>query len=136
MHLTLKQETANPPAANKRAQQRRFNEFRQIFNDERPHEAPPDWTRGPIRPPMEPLCAIAARCTPGPFLLALRLPSSGRRQKGGLKMDETPSEIERASRAFLKGREPLKKAKEELRKAMDASAAKGGHSGGAQSPPR
>ena len=41
-------------------------------------------------------------------------------------MDETPSEIERASRAFLKGREPLKKAKEELRKAMDASAAKGG----------
>jgi len=39
MHLTLKQETANPPAANKRAQQRRFNEFRQIFNDERPHEA-------------------------------------------------------------------------------------------------
>lgn len=39
MHLTLKQETANPPAANKRAQQRRFNEFRQIFNEERPHEA-------------------------------------------------------------------------------------------------
>ena len=39
MHLTLKQETANPPAANKRAQQRRFNEFRQIFNQERPHEA-------------------------------------------------------------------------------------------------
>jgi hypothetical protein len=40
-------------------------------------------------------------------------------------MDETAWEIERASRAFVKGREPLKKAKEELRKAMDANAAKG-----------
>jgi len=39
LHLTLKQETASPPAANLRQQQRRFDAFRQIFNEERPHEA-------------------------------------------------------------------------------------------------
>jgi transposase InsO family protein len=39
MHLTLKQETATPPAATLRAQQRRFDAFRQTFNEERPHEA-------------------------------------------------------------------------------------------------
>jgi transposase InsO family protein len=38
-HLTLKRETANPPAANLRAQQRRFDEFKKIYNEERPHEA-------------------------------------------------------------------------------------------------
>lgn len=38
-HLTLKRETANPPAANQRAQQRRFNSFRTLYNEERPHEA-------------------------------------------------------------------------------------------------
>jgi putative transposase len=39
MHLTLKQETASPPAATLRAQQQRFDAFRQTFNEERPHEA-------------------------------------------------------------------------------------------------
>jgi transposase InsO family protein len=39
MHLTVKQETASPPAANRRAQQRRFDAFRWTFNHERPHEA-------------------------------------------------------------------------------------------------
>jgi len=39
LHLTVKQETANPPAANMRQQQRRFDTFRHIFNEERPHEA-------------------------------------------------------------------------------------------------
>ena len=39
MHLTLKNATASPPAANRRAQQRRFDEFRQEYNQERPHEA-------------------------------------------------------------------------------------------------
>lgn len=39
MHLTLKQETASPPAANRRAQQRAFDRFRCEFNEERPHEA-------------------------------------------------------------------------------------------------
>jgi putative transposase len=39
MHRTLKQETANPPAASLLEQQRRFDRFRRIFNHERPHEA-------------------------------------------------------------------------------------------------
>jgi len=39
MHRTLKEETAMPPAANLVAQQRRFNQFRRDFNDERPHSA-------------------------------------------------------------------------------------------------
>jgi transposase InsO family protein len=39
LHRTVKAETASPPAATLRAQQRRFDEFRRIFNEERPHEA-------------------------------------------------------------------------------------------------
>lgn len=39
MHRTLKQETASPPAANRRAQQRKFDRFRREYNEERPHEA-------------------------------------------------------------------------------------------------
>ena len=39
LHLTLKAETASPPAASLRAQQRRFDDFRRLFNEERPHEA-------------------------------------------------------------------------------------------------
>lgn len=39
MHRTLKAETTRPPAATRRAQQRRFNVFREQFNFERPHEA-------------------------------------------------------------------------------------------------
>ena len=39
MHRTLKAETAKPPAANRRAQQRAFDQFRQQFNEQRPHEA-------------------------------------------------------------------------------------------------
>lgn len=38
-HLTLKRETANPPARNLVAQQRRFDAFRKLYNEERPHEA-------------------------------------------------------------------------------------------------
>jgi putative transposase len=39
MHRTLKAETTRPPAASLAAQQRRFNVFREEFNNERPHEA-------------------------------------------------------------------------------------------------
>ena len=42
MHRTLKQETANPPAANRRRQQQAFAAFEQVYNHERPHEAL-DW---------------------------------------------------------------------------------------------
>lgn len=39
MHLTLKQETARPPASSMSAQQKRFDLFRRRYNCERPHEA-------------------------------------------------------------------------------------------------
>lgn len=39
MHRTLKQETAQPPAANRREQQRTLDRFRQEYNQVRPHEA-------------------------------------------------------------------------------------------------
>lgn len=39
MHRTLKAETATPPAANRRQQQREFDRFRREYNEERPHEA-------------------------------------------------------------------------------------------------
>jgi transposase InsO family protein len=38
-HRTLKAETGAPVAGNRIVQQRRFNRFRTIYNDERPHEA-------------------------------------------------------------------------------------------------
>jgi putative transposase len=57
MHRTLKRATARPPAGSLRAQQRRFNRFRQEYNDERPHEA-----LGAIPPTM--LYAPSARPWP------------------------------------------------------------------------
>lgn len=39
MHRTLKAGTARPPSVNLRAQQARFDRFRKVFNEERPHEA-------------------------------------------------------------------------------------------------
>lgn len=39
MHRTLKAETTCPPAANRRAQQRKFNSFGEEYNQLRPHEA-------------------------------------------------------------------------------------------------
>ena len=39
MHRTLAEETASPPAANRRAQQRAFDRFRRVYNEERPHQA-------------------------------------------------------------------------------------------------
>lgn len=39
MHRTLKDETTCPPQSNLKAQQRRFDQWRQEFNFERPHEA-------------------------------------------------------------------------------------------------
>ena len=39
MHLTLKQATAQPPKATRRAQQQAFRQFQHSYNEERPHEA-------------------------------------------------------------------------------------------------
>ena len=56
MHGVLQQETAQPPAADLRAQQRRFRRFRREYNDERPHE------KLQMRLPAE-----VYRPTPGPM---------------------------------------------------------------------
>jgi len=55
MHRTLKDETVVPPASSLKAQQDRFDAFREEFNTERPHQAlgqkpPADVWRGPSRP--------------------------------------------------------------------------------------
>ena len=39
VHRTLGEETAMPPAANWPAQQQRFDQFRAVYNNQRPHEA-------------------------------------------------------------------------------------------------
>lgn len=39
MHATLAASATRPPANSMRGQQRKFDEFRRIYNDERPHEA-------------------------------------------------------------------------------------------------
>ena len=39
MHRTLKKQTSQPPAADAREQQARFDQFRRHYNEERPHEA-------------------------------------------------------------------------------------------------
>ena len=39
MHRTLKQETASPPCASLKAQQRAFDRFRKEYNEDRPHDA-------------------------------------------------------------------------------------------------
>jgi putative transposase len=39
MHRTLKAETTRPAAGNLRAQQRKFNAFREEYSQGRPHEA-------------------------------------------------------------------------------------------------
>lgn len=51
LHLTLKQETASPPASSLAAQARRFKSFLRVYNEERPHEAlglvAPTWLYAP-----------------------------------------------------------------------------------------
>jgi hypothetical protein len=39
MHGTLARDACQPPASNRREQQRRFDGFRRTYNEERPHEA-------------------------------------------------------------------------------------------------
>jgi len=39
LHLTLKQDTASPPAASLRRQRERFAAFQRLYNEERPHQA-------------------------------------------------------------------------------------------------
>jgi len=51
MHRTLKTDTANPPAVTLRLQQKRFDQFRHVFNHERPHEGLNNETPGSLYQP-------------------------------------------------------------------------------------
>jgi len=55
MHRTLKRETARPPAVSRPTQQERFDRFRSVYNEQRPHEAlgqrlPAELYRPSVRP--------------------------------------------------------------------------------------
>lgn len=63
MHRTLKEATAAPPRANRRAQQRAFDAFRQEYNELRPHQALNMQTPDAVY-----------RCSPRPF--PARLPEA------------------------------------------------------------
>jgi hypothetical protein len=51
VHRTLKQDTTNPSATTLRAQQKRFDEFRRVYNYERSHEALSHETPGSLYAP-------------------------------------------------------------------------------------
>ena len=62
MHRTLKQEVAQPPAANRRKQQRALDRFRKEYNQVRPHEALQMNTPAEVYEPSEkkfPACVSA-----------------------------------------------------------------------------
>jgi hypothetical protein len=65
LHLTLKQEAMNPPAASPQAQQERCNNFLTVYNKLRPHEA-----LGQVPP--------ASRYVPSPRLYSEQLEESSR----------------------------------------------------------
>jgi putative transposase len=78
MHRTLKQETASPAAANRRAQQRAFDHFRREYNEERPHEALGMQTPAAVyRPSERTYPARVGEPEYGSDFLVRRVPASG-----------------------------------------------------------
>jgi transposase InsO family protein len=63
MHRTLKQEAAQPPAANRRKQQQALDQFRQEYNEVRPHEALQMRTPASV---YEPSARAFPACVPEP----------------------------------------------------------------------
>ena len=53
MHLTLKQDATRPPATHQLKQQEKFDTFRRIYNEERPHEALQMKTPGSVYRPSK-----------------------------------------------------------------------------------
>ena len=95
MHRELKRETTRPAASSARAQQRRFDAFRQRYNTERPHEGIGDrtpaslWTASSrayperITPPLYPAHVEVRRVsTAGTFRLHSRQPFLSQVLKG------------------------------------------------------
>lgn len=61
-HLTLKQETVQPPAEDMQAQQDRFDLFQREYNDERPHEALRQRPPSKIYTRSKRACGVASPC--------------------------------------------------------------------------
>lgn len=86
MHKTLKAETTRPPAETMAGQQKRFDEFRDVFNHVRPHEAldgrsPATELRACARPYPERLLPIEY---PGHFEVRRVRPAGQIKWQGGL----------------------------------------------------
>jgi integrase-like protein len=77
MHRTLKQEAAQPPAANRRKQQRALDRFRQEYNQVRPHEALQMRTPAAVYQPSE---RTFPACVPEPHYPESMLVRSVRRR--------------------------------------------------------
>ena len=77
MHRTLKAETARPPASSMRAQQARFDRFREEYNNVRPHEALGQATPSSLyRPTLRPLPRVLPELDyPGHFTICRTYPN-------------------------------------------------------------
>ena len=87
MHLTLKQETACQRLSKLGSQQRRFDEFRQEYNQQRPHEALDQRTPAELyRPSSRPYPSRLAEPEYGPDMMARYVRSSGEIKWQGRRM--------------------------------------------------
>jgi transposase InsO family protein len=66
MHRTLKEDTTKPPSASLRAQQSRFNSFRNVFKNERPHEGLNNQSQPVSTTPARSDCHANCRDSPTP----------------------------------------------------------------------
>jgi transposase InsO family protein len=85
LHRTLKQDTATPPHATPAAQQRAFDRFRHLYNEERPHEAlglqvPAAWYTPSPRLYPDPLPGVDY---PDPFIVRRAHPNGEIKWRGG-----------------------------------------------------
>lgn len=107
MHRTLKQETARPPRANLREQQKAFDEFRQEYNEERPHEALKGKTPGECYQDSPRPYRSRLRPVEYPSDFAVRLVSKG----GQIRWNRAVVFVGRALRGEPIGLEPMAEGK-------------------------
>lgn len=87
MHLTLKQDTLRPPACTRRKQQEVFDRFRQVYNDDRPHEALNDKTPAShYEPSPRPMPRRVPELEYAPDLIVRRVSQKGDFKWGGEKI--------------------------------------------------
>jgi transposase InsO family protein len=87
LHRTLKAETANPPRASLRAQQKSFDSFRDCYNRQRPHEALGQQTpAGRYSPSPRPYPSRVPSPEYGPGVTARRVRTNGEIKWKGAKV--------------------------------------------------